>query len=220
MLASRWTILAVLFLARTSMGFQFQSIASVSPFLTDELSISYVQVGTLIGLFMAPGIIIAIPGGFLSKRFGDKRICAFGLALMVLGGIVAGAGQSYEVVFAGRLISGVGAVLFNVVLTKMVTDWFADREIITALGVILGSWPFGIALALVTQTLVADAYTWSAVMYLTSTACAISLAVVVMVYRNPPDTGASLEEAPVGYGLPLRELLPVSMAGLAWGAFF
>ncbi len=36
---NRWFILAVLFLARTSMGFQFQSVASVSPFLIDELAI-------------------------------------------------------------------------------------------------------------------------------------------------------------------------------------
>ncbi len=39
MTSNRWFILAVLFLARTSMGFQFQSVASVSPFLIDELAI-------------------------------------------------------------------------------------------------------------------------------------------------------------------------------------
>ena len=41
MASNRWLILAVLFLARTSMGFQFQSVASVSPFLIDELAIDY-----------------------------------------------------------------------------------------------------------------------------------------------------------------------------------
>ena len=45
MIESRWIILSVLFLVRTSMGFQFQSVASVSPSLVDQLSISYTEVG-------------------------------------------------------------------------------------------------------------------------------------------------------------------------------
>ncbi len=45
MIASRWIALFVLFLVRTSIGFQFQSVASVSPFLVDQLSISYAQAG-------------------------------------------------------------------------------------------------------------------------------------------------------------------------------
>ena len=99
MLANRWTVLGMLFLVRTSMGFQFQSIASVSPFLIEDMAIGFTEIGTLIGLFMLPGAFIALPGGLLGRRFGDKRVCAFGLALMVLGGILVGilvgASQSY-----------------------------------------------------------------------------------------------------------------------------
>ncbi len=86
MIENRWIVLSVLFLVRTSMGFQFQSVASVSPFLVDQLSISYTEVGTLIGLFMLPGVVIALPSGVLGTRFGDKRVCVSGLALMVLRG--------------------------------------------------------------------------------------------------------------------------------------
>ena len=48
MAGKRWTILGILFIARTSVGFQFQSVASVSPSLIDDLSINYAQIGTLI----------------------------------------------------------------------------------------------------------------------------------------------------------------------------
>lgn len=44
----RWLILAVLFVARASMGFQFQSIASVSAALVREMGFSYAEIGTLI----------------------------------------------------------------------------------------------------------------------------------------------------------------------------
>ncbi len=82
------------------------------------------------------------------KRFGDKRVSCVGLFLMVIGGVVLGLSRSYQAAFAGRLVAGIGAVLFNVMVTKMVTDWFIGREIRTALGILLGSWPCGLALGL------------------------------------------------------------------------
>jgi len=47
---SRWLILFVLFIARTSMACQFQSVASTAPFLRNSLAIDFTQLDTLIGL--------------------------------------------------------------------------------------------------------------------------------------------------------------------------
>ena len=201
------------------MGFQFQSIASVTAFLIDDLGLSYVQIGTLIGLFMLPGVFIALPGGYLGKLFGDKRMTGTGLALMVLGGLMLGFSESYALAIAGRLISGIGAVLFNVVVTKMVTDWFAGKEIMTAMGVILSSWPLGIALALIVQSAVADAYSWHAVMHLTVLVCAASFGLVVAFYRSPPNISEEPGGASDRFTVPWREVIPVSVAGVAWGLF-
>lgn len=46
----RWGILAALFAARTVIGYQYQSVAAVSPFLMADLGIGYGQYGTLFGL--------------------------------------------------------------------------------------------------------------------------------------------------------------------------
>src|SRR5262245_51662903 len=132
----RWTILFVLFLARTVMALQFQTIASTSPFLIDALRIDFAAIGVLIGLYMLPGIAIALPGGVLGQKFGAKRIVLLGLILMALGGALMGLSSSFIMLAAGRLIAGTGAVLFNVLVTKMVADWFAGREIVTAMGVL------------------------------------------------------------------------------------
>src|SRR6476620_10560452 len=113
-IGERWLILAVLFLARTAMGFQFQSVAALSSFVVFDFDIGYSQLGLLIGLYLLPGIVIAYPGGLLGQYFGDKRIALFGMALMVAGGFLTSTGNDYARVFAGRLISGVGAVLLNV----------------------------------------------------------------------------------------------------------
>jgi MFS family permease len=146
---NRWLILAVLFLARTTMGFQFQSVATLSDFLVPQFGVTYTELGLLIGSYLLPGIVVAYPGGMLGKRWGDKQIAILGLTLMVVGGLVDGASIHYATFFGGRLIAGIGAVLLNVLLTKMATDWFVGHEIGTALALLVSSWPIGIGIALI-----------------------------------------------------------------------
>ena len=213
----RWKMLALLFTARTAMGFQFQSVASVSFWLNTDLHLGYAAVGTLIGLYMLPGIVIAFPGGLLTRRYGDRTVCTIGIILMIAGALVAAAPVGAAPVFAGRLIAGVGAVLMNLVLTKMAADWFAGREIVLAMGVLLASWPFGIAAGLLGQPLLAAAEGWRSVMIVVAAFCAIGLVLIATLYRDPPQPTAP----PAGPRLPTlppgRQLLPTLVASVMWG---
>src|SRR5262249_15680492 len=122
----------------SSRRFFFTSlVAALSSFVVADLGIDYTKLGLLIGVYFLPGIAIAYPGGLLGQYFGDKRIALSGMALMVAGGLLTAFCNNYAGLFVGRLTSGTGAVLLNVLLTKMTTDWFANREIGTALGLSL-----------------------------------------------------------------------------------
>ena len=57
MTPNRWLILAALFLARSTLGYQYQSVASVSPLLVDDLGINFAEVGALIGFYSLLGIV-------------------------------------------------------------------------------------------------------------------------------------------------------------------
>ena len=94
LVSNRWLILAVLFLARTAMGFQFQSVAALSSFLIGDLRIDYTQLGLLIGFYLLPGVVIAYPGGLLGQRFGDKQVAILGMTLMVVGGMLTGSSHN------------------------------------------------------------------------------------------------------------------------------
>src|SRR5437763_2971447 len=59
-MANRWVALAVVFVTRSSMGVQFQAIASVAPLLVSDLGLSYTQIGWLIGIYMLPGTLLAL----------------------------------------------------------------------------------------------------------------------------------------------------------------
>src|SRR5260370_39952252 len=113
-MANRWVAISVVFLTRPAMGYQFQSIASVGPLLIPELGLSWAQLGSLIGLYMLPGVFFALPGGVIGQRFGERRVVAGNLALIGVGRLVIAAGPRFAVAAGRRLWSGGGVVGMNI----------------------------------------------------------------------------------------------------------
>ncbi len=214
-MCERWLILAVLTYARTVMGFQFQSVAAISPFLIDQFQMSYAALGTLIGLYLIPGTAVAIPGGILAQRFGDKRIVCIGLAAMICGALMMATVENFALLSAGRIVSGTGAVFLNVIVTKMVTDWFQDHKIAVALAILIASWPIGIAIALILLPAIAKAASWQTAIYVTMVASAVALTLIVLFYRAPTNAGSD-QRIGIQFDLTRRELSLSALAGLVW----
>jgi MFS family permease len=186
-MSNRWGILAALSFARTSMGFQFQSVAATAPLLSDQLGFDSAQIGWLIGLYLLPGVLVALPGGMLGARYGDKRVALVGLAMMILGGLGFAACESIGGASVARAVMGAGAVLMNVLLFKMATDWFAGKEMILAMSILVNTWPIGIGLALLGQGALALAVSWQAVFVATAVLAAVGMLVMLIVYKSAAD---------------------------------
>jgi MFS family permease len=219
-MANRWVALVIVFVTRTSMGFQFQAVAAVAPLMVTDLGLTWVQVGSLIGLYMLPGAVFALPGGVLGQRFGERRMVVGSLALMVGGGLVTAAAHGFVVAVAGRLLSGIGAVLMNILLAKMVADWFAGREMSTAMGVMLTSWPVGLGIATATLGALATHATWRVAIVATALVAALGLVLMAFVYRDPPGAArAAGRPVELRERLAGRELALATSGGFAWGCF-
>jgi len=214
----RWLMLLILFVVRLAMGFQFQSVASTSAQLVDTFGFSYTEIGTLIGFFLLPGVFIAIPSGALTRAVSDKNLLMLGAVAMAIGAWVMGAAADTTELYIGRLITGVGGTIFNVILTKMVTEWFFAKEIVPALAIMLTAWPIGLALGLLIHEPAAEAYGWNAVMYMTAVAALAALVLTALFYRAPPSP-LDLPDEPPRYGLPARELVHTSVVGLGWALY-
>jgi len=213
--ANRWVALAVLTFARTAIGFQFQSVGAVSPLLMERLHIANAELGWLIGLFSLPGVFLALPGGLLGGRFGDRRVVLAGLGLMTAGSALMGAADGFAAAVVGRFLSAVGAILLNVLLTKMVADWFAGREIIWAMTVLINAWPIGIGLALFTLPVIANAWGLPAVFHVAAGAAAVGAAGIALLYKPAPR--AATHAKSIGLtGLSPRETGLVSVASVPW----
>jgi predicted MFS family arabinose efflux permease len=157
-----WLILALLFACRTGLGFQFQTLGSVSGSLVEQLGFSYAEIGTLIGFFMLPGLVLALPAGYAGRYLADRTLVTFGLMALGVGGAIASFAQGFGLLALGRIAAGIGSVFSTIYMTKMVADWFAGKELATAMGILVMSWPFGIAMGQVGHVWVAANFDWRA----------------------------------------------------------
>ena len=214
----RWNVLILLFVVRVSMAFQFQSIAAMSPPLMKAYGVGLGDIGLLISLYLAPGLVFALPGGEIGRRFGDKRVVLFGLALMIAGGLVMAEAPTWHWQIAGRIIAGIGGVLLNVLMSKMVTDWFAGKEIATAMAIFVNSWPAGIALCLFLLPAIVAAEGIAAALLLTTAFCALGFVLLAALYRAPPQAGSAATVASTSWPSPpvIRAMIA---AGSIWGLF-
>lgn len=213
---TRWSMLALLFLVRVSMAFQFQAVAALSPMMMTAYGVGLADIGLLIGLYLAPGIVLAVPGGAIGMRYGDRRVVAAGLVLMIAGALIMTAGTSFEAQAGGRLLAGIGGVLLNVLMSKMVTDLFAGREIATAMGIFVNSWPVGIAASLLLLPPIAQA--GGLTLALGAVAGFALLALVLLAFVRVPRNAAP-SPAPARERLGGTALLAVVVAGAVWGLY-
>ncbi|MGE0723322.1 MAG: nitrate/nitrite transporter [Alphaproteobacteria bacterium] len=214
--SGRWAMLGVILLARLSLGFQFQSVGALALPLSARFDLSPAGLGLLFGLYMLPGIVLAIPIGMLSGRWGDRPLCAVGLLLMVGGGAVLALADDIALATSGRIASGVGGVVLNILMTKMAADWFEGGPVSTALSLVFAMFPTGIGAALASLGWLAASHGLDVALWLPVLLAGFAALVYLALYRDPP--GAS-RHARLAARLDRREVALASLAGCAWLAY-
>lgn len=196
------------------MAFQFGTVGALGPAIGEASRADAAAVGLLVGLYLSPGLLFALPGGAIARTFGDKRVVLAGVALMVLGGMVSAISMHWEAQLAGRFLAGTSGVVINVLMSKMITDWFAGREIATAMALFVNSWPAGIGLALLVQPHVAAVGGVPLAFALTAMLAAMAFVALLAGYQQGPAETVTPGGFPRGAALAC-----VLAAGAIWGLF-
>lgn len=213
----RWAMLALLFAARVGLGFQFQTMGSVADPVAKHLNLSAADVGTLIGLLLLPGLVLAIPAGFAGRFASDRMLVALGLAGLALGGALAALADGFALLAVGRLLCGAGFVLCSIYFTKMVGDWFAGRELATAMSILVMSWPFGIAMGQIGHAWLEATQGWRAPFVAASLYCLAGAIAVLVAYRAPRSATAAATVPSMTFSS--REWTLTLIAATVWATF-
>lgn len=208
---NRWIVLALLFLGRCLMGLQFESVGALGPLLKAQ-GFDYAQLGILIGLYLAPGFLVSLPGGVAIQKLGERTTILLCLVLMASGAALELA-SDWNVRLLARVLAGTGGVVLAVAATKMIADRFSDRELGTAMAVFVNAWPCGIALSLVCLPPIAQSFglgwTSGLQVFLIIVVLALAAALIPRTRRLDAALSASV---PSG-----AALAAVCLAGAIWG---
>ncbi|KQO17379.1 MFS transporter [Paenibacillus sp. Leaf72] len=115
----------------------------ILPLIQKKLHISSLQSSLIITVYAAISILCIPLAGYLSDRFGRKRIIVIGLCIAAVGGLISGLAawllhdHVYAFILTGRLIQGIGAAGAFPIVMPLVGDMYkSEEEVSNGLGII------------------------------------------------------------------------------------
>ncbi|MCP5102409.1 MAG: major facilitator superfamily domain-containing protein 1 [bacterium] len=108
----------------------------IRPLVTEfkeNLGYSTAQVNLLSSIYSLPPIIFLFFSGIITDKIGIKK-SSLGLMGLVAVGSYLMTFLDYDMILIGRLLIGLGAESFFVVMNKIVTKWFKDKQLAMAFG--------------------------------------------------------------------------------------
>lgn len=141
-------------------------------------------IGLALGAYGLTQALLQIPFGFLSDRFGRKRMIAAGMLLFALGSVVAAlSGSIYGVIF-GRILQGAGAVGSTILaLNADLTREESRTKAMAIIGLTIG---LSFAVALVAGPVLNAWIGVSGIFWFTACLALVGISVLYGVVPNPP----------------------------------
>lgn len=171
----------------------------VLPVIEKRLQISSLQVSMIITVYSIFAIFLIPVAGYLSDRFGRKKIIIPSLLLAAVGGALTGwaswqMANPFWVILIGRAIQGIGSAGAMPVVMPCVGDMFKDEQEITkGLGLIETANTFGKVLSPILGAFLA-AMIWFLPFWFIPILCLISILLVIFLVKVPKNDSSSESE--------------------------
>jgi len=143
--------------------------------------------GLAIGIYGLTQGLFQLPFGFLSDRFGRKKVIIIGLLIFCIGSIVAAEADSIYQVIAGRALQGLGAIAAAVMaLAADLTREEIRMRVMAFIGMSIGA---SFMISMVVGPLLAARYGLPILFWITAVLALAGIAVIVFITPNPLSQG-------------------------------
>ncbi len=163
----------------------------VLPLFEEKVGISSFQSSMIITSYSVAAIFLIPVAGYLSDRFGRKKVILPSLILAFLGGLIAGFSSwkmddPYMWIIIGRILQGVGAAGASPIILPLVGDIYKDddEKISSSLGIIETANTFGKVLSPILGSLFA-AVIWFLPFFSISFFSIISIVLIFFFIKVP-----------------------------------
>ncbi|MDO9105540.1 MAG: MFS transporter [Methylovulum sp.] len=140
-------------------------------------------IGLAMSIYGLPQVLLQIPFGLLSDRFGRKKVIVFGLVLFFIGSVTAALSTTIYGVLIGRAFQGAGAI--SAAIMALVADLTQEVHRTKAMATIGVSIGMSFGAGLIAGPIVAGFGGIQAVFGLTAALTILAILAVIYVVPNP-----------------------------------
>lgn len=156
----RWVIMALMFASFVLTFLARFAWPPLIPVVVPVLKMNMSQAGAYMTAFYLGYVITQMPAGMLADRFGVRTILGVSLVLEGISTWGMGAISSFDMGFALRVATGLGAGAIMACCARALMEWFPPRERGTAFGLLLAAPSGGLLLANFIVPVLNSAFNW------------------------------------------------------------
>lgn len=195
--ARGWAITLVGILAAVAIAINMFKVPPTMSLLMADFGIGPALGGWLMTVPTVTGLILALPSGGLTDRFGPKKIGLFAVFSAAVGSIIGTFSPNIELLLVSRFVEGLSFALIGVAVPAIISIWF-EPEKNGAPMAIWSAWvPIGMLAIFTGANFFVDVdspHTWTNVWWL-STVLLVVFGVLYLLFVRAPE-GYEAEEAP------------------------
>ncbi|OAB47056.1 MFS transporter [Paenibacillus antarcticus] len=171
----------------------------ILPLISRELHVSSFKVSMLITVYAIVAILLIPIAGYLSDRFGRKKVIIPSLIIAAVGGAISAIAAwltvdmtAYWIILGGRLLQGIGAAGAFPIVIPLVGDMFdQEEEVSKGLGIIETSNTLGKVISPILGAALGIAL-WYLPFISIPVLCMISLVLVIFLVQTPSKTPSNV----------------------------
>lgn len=183
----RFNVLALIFISVVINYMDRTNISVAAAALTEELSLTSVQMGLIFSAFGWTYSILQIPGGITVDLVKVRILYPFILIAWSIATLVQGMVSSFAALIGCRMAIGVFEAPSYPCNNKIVTTWFPESERASAIAVYTSGQFIGLAFLMPVLVVIQDYFGWRG-LFIVSGLIGIAWAVVWYIfYRDPKD---------------------------------
>jgi cyanate permease len=194
----RWVVLALMFLSLFAATIAMQCMPPLFSEITEQIPLTKVQMGTIMGVITLASLFFAPIGGALSDKLGARW--AFGIAAIIValsGAYRYVAGSVTDLIVCMFLI-GAGMAMYAPNLPKALGNWFSRKDLAMANGISISGMGIGGAVAMATaKNVLSPSFGgWRSTMVVLGGLVLLVAILWMVIYRDRPVEGAAQKKKP------------------------
>jgi MFS family permease len=167
-------------------------ISPVLPLYAQSFGVGTAMIGLTISVFGAARLVVNLPAGFISERYGRRVLLFGGPAVTALGSLAGGLAPTFAWLIASRFVAGAGSAMYMTGAIIILTDITTDENRGRLMSIYQGSLLAGVSLGPAVGGFVAEGFGLAAPFFLVAV-----LAVMAMAWSfgRMPETVDILRDA-------------------------